>query len=212
MGKTVRKVRLAVLVSGSGTTLQNFIDRIKEGSLNAQIVCVVSSSSKAYALERARKNSIPATTIRRSDFPDTRSFSNAIYEYLEKFNPELIALAGFLKLLAVPERWRGRIMNIHPALLPSFGGEGFYGLRVHQEALAYGVKVSGCTVHFVDEKYDHGPIILQKAVPVYTTDTPETLQKRVFEKECEAYPEAINLFAAGRLKLSGRIVEILPEA
>jgi formyltetrahydrofolate-dependent phosphoribosylglycinamide formyltransferase len=202
---------MAVLVSGGGTTLQNFIDKIKERKLNAEIVCVVSSSSKAYALERARMNNIPSTVIRRSEFPDTDSFSKAIYDYVEKHNAELIALAGFLKLLTVPEKWRGRIMNIHPALLPAFGGEGFYGLKVHQAVLDYGVKVSGCTVHFVDERYDQGPIIIQKTVPVLDTDTPETLQKRVFEKECEAYPEAINLFAEGRLKLINRLVRILPK-
>jgi len=202
---------MAVLVSGGGTTLQNFIDKIKERKLNAEIVCVVSSSSKAHALERARMNNIPSTVIRRSEFPDTDSFSKAIYDYVEKHNAELIALAGFLKLLTVPEKWRGRIMNIHPALLPAFGGEGFYGLKVHQAVLDYGVKVSGCTVHFVDERYDQGPIIIQKTVPVLDTDTPETLQKRVFEKECEAYPEAINLFAEGRLKLINRLVRILPK-
>ena len=204
------RVKLAVLISGGGTTLQNFIDRIEDGTLNAEIVCVVSSSSKAYGIERAKKANIPFTVIRRKDFADTESFSNAIYEYVEGFEPDLITLAGFLKLITVPQKWRNRIMNIHPALIPSFCGDGFYGMRVHRAVLEYGVKVSGCTVHFVDEEYDHGPIIIQKVVPVYADDTPEVLQKRVFEKECEAYPEAINLFAAGRLKVVGRTVHILP--
>ena len=205
------RVRLAVLVSGGGTTLQNFIDKIREGTLNAEVVCVVSSSSKAFALERARRNNIPHTVVRRKDFEDEVSFTKAIYGWIERFEPDLIALAGFLKRIWVAPEWENRIMNIHPALIPAFCGEGFYGMRVHKAVLEYGVKVSGCTVHFVDNIYDHGPIIIQKTVPVYPDDTPETLQRRVFEKECEAYPEAINLYAAGRLKVVGRIVHILPE-
>jgi len=207
----MRKVRLAVLVSGGGTTLQNFIDKIKQGTLNAEIACVVSSSSRAYALERARSNGIPHTTIRRKDFTDEVEFTKAIYEWIEPFRPDLITLAGFLKRIWVAPEWQNRIMNIHPALIPAFCGEGFYGMRVHRAVLDYGVKVSGCTVHFVDNEYDHGPIIIQKVVPVFPDDTPEELQKRVFKKECEAYPEAINLYAAGRLKVEGRKVFILPE-
>jgi len=205
------RVSLAVLVSGGGTTLQNFIDKIKEGTLNAEITCVVSSSDKAYALERARKNSIPHTAIRRSNFSDEVAFSKAIYKWVGQFKPDLIALAGFLKRVWVAPQWQNRIMNIHPALIPAFCGEGFYGMRVHKAVIDYGVKVSGCTVHFVDNEYDHGPIIIQKTVPVYADDTPEALQKRVFEKECEAYPEAINLYGSGRLKVVGRKVFVLPE-
>jgi len=202
-------VRLAVLVSGGGTTLQNFLDRIAEGSLRAKVVCVVSSSSRAYALERARAAEIPHAAIRRQDHPDTDSFSEAVYEYVERFSPDLIAMAGFLKLLRVPERWRNRVMNIHPALIPAFCGDGFYGMRVHRAVVDYGVKVTGCTVHFADDAYDRGPIIIQKTVPVRADDTPEDVRKRVFEKECEAYPEAINLYAAGRLKVVGRVVHVL---
>lgn len=207
----MRRVKLAVLISGGGTTLQNFIDRIKDGSLNAEITCVVSSSAKAYGIERAERAGIPYTVVRLKDFTDTESFSEAIYEYVESFKPDLIALAGFLKRITVPKRWQNRIMNIHPALIPAFCGSGYYGIRVHQAVIEYGVKVSGCTVHFVDEEYDHGPIIIQKTVPVYADDTPEALQKRVFERECEAYPEAINLFATGRIRVVGRTVYILPE-
>jgi len=210
-GEEMSGVRLAVLVSGGGTTLQNFIDKIKEGTLNAEVVCVVSSSAKAYALERARRNNIPSTTVRRSNFPDEVAFTKAIYKWIEQFKPDLITLAGFLKRIWVAPQWQNRIMNIHPALIPAFCGEGFYGMRVHKAVIDYGVKVSGCTVHFVDNEYDHGPIIIQKTVPVYADDTPEALQKRVFKKECEAYPEAINLYGSGRLKVVGRKVFVLPE-
>jgi len=203
-------VRMGVLLSGSGRTLQNFIDLGKEGLLKARVVKVVSSRRDAFGLERARQNGIPAAIVRRRDFATTEEFSNAVTAELHAEDVALVAMAGFLSLYRVPECYAGRVMNVHPALLPSFGGEGFYGDKVHQAVLDYGCKVSGCTVHFADNSYDHGPIIVQKAVPVEETDDVHALAARVFEKEKEAYPEAINLFAEGRLVIRGRRVEIRP--
>jgi phosphoribosylglycinamide formyltransferase-1 len=206
-----RKVRLGVLVSGGGTTLQNFIDRMSDGTLHAEIACVISSDSGAYALERAARHGIPSACVARSGYDSVEEFSSAIFEALDRHNVELVALAGFLKLIRIPERYEGRVMNIHPALIPCFCGDKMYGIRVHTAVVERGVKLSGCTVHFADNVYDNGPIIVQKAVPVRDTDSPEDVQKRVFEKEKEAYPEAINLYAAGRLRMKGRRVIILPE-
>jgi formyltetrahydrofolate-dependent phosphoribosylglycinamide formyltransferase len=207
----MKKVRLGVLISGSGTTLQNFIDCIKAGTLNAQIACVVSSSEKAYGLVRARENNIPSITISRKKYETVEEFSKAIFSYLESFSVDLVTLAGYLKLIKVPDEWLGKVMNIHPALIPLFCGEGWYGMKVHNAVVESGVKVTGCTVHFVDNVYDHGPVIVQKVVSVLDTDTAEDVQKRVFEQEKIAYPEAINLFAAGRLKIAGRRVHIVPK-
>jgi formyltetrahydrofolate-dependent phosphoribosylglycinamide formyltransferase len=206
-----REVKLGVLVSGGGTTLQNFIDRIEDGTLNAQVACVVSTSPDAYALKRAANHGIPATSVVRSEYDSVERFSDAIFEILDNHAVELVTLAGFLKLIRIPERYEGRVMNIHPALIPCFCGDKMYGMKVHTAVVERGVKVSGCTVHFADNVYDNGPIIVQKSVPVYDTDTPEDVQKRVFEKEKEAYPEAINLFAGGRLRIDGRRVTTLPE-
>lgn len=205
-----KKVQLGVLVSGDGTTLENFFERIENGTLNAEVACVLSSSPDAYALERAAKRDVPAAAVKRSDHETMESFSDAIFEILQGHNVELVVLAGFLKLIRIPPEYEGRVMNIHPALIPSFCGDKMYGSKVHRAVVERGVKVSGCTVHFADNIYDHGPIIVQKTVPVCDTDTPEDVQKRVFEKEKEAYPEAINLYAASRLKIKGRRVIILP--
>lgn len=203
-------VRLGVLVSGGGTTLQNFLDRIENGTLNASIGCVVASSGDAYALERATRHGVPALPILRSGYASVEEYSDAIFEILDRHDVELVTLAGFLKLIRIPERYEGRVMNIHPALIPSFCGDKMYGMRVHMAVVERGVKVSGCTVHFADNVYDNGPIIIQKVVPVRDTDSPEDIQKRVFEQEKEAYPEAINLYAAGRLKTEGPRVVISP--
>jgi len=204
-----RKVNLGVLISGGGTTLQNFIDKINEGKLNAEIKVVISSLSTAYGLVRAKKHGIPTAVIRKKDFPDWDEMSKAITAELDKYPIDLVCMAGFMCFYRIPEKYMGRVMNIHPALIPAFCGKGLYGHLVHEAVIEYGAKISGCTVHFADNQYDHGPIIIQKAVPVLDDDTPETLAKRVFEKECEAYPEAINLFAEGRLKIEGRRVRIL---
>jgi len=206
-----RRLRLSVLLSGSGRTLQNFVDRIEAGSLNARLVHVLGSLSSAYGLERAEKHGIPTSVVKRKDFEDDDSFSEAVWRNAMASAPDLVALAGFMVFLKIPPGLIGKVMNIHPALLPSFGGKGMYGHFVHEAVLEYGCKLTGCTVHFCDNVYDHGPIILQKPVPVLEDDSPDVLAARVFEKECEAYPEAINLFAAGRLVLQGRCVKTLPE-
>jgi formyltetrahydrofolate-dependent phosphoribosylglycinamide formyltransferase len=198
--------RLAVLISGGGTTLQNFIDRIADGRMQAEIVRVISSNPRAFGIERARAAGLPVQVIRREDFESVEAFSDAIFSGCRDAEAQLVTLGGFLKLLRIPADFAGRVMNIHPALLPAFGGKGMFGHHVHQAVLESGARVSGCTVHFVDNQYDHGPIILQRTVPVLDDDTPETLAARVFEQECEAYPEAIRLFAAGRLEIvAGRV-------
>jgi len=197
---------LAVLISGSGTTLQNFIDQIAAGNLRAEIVQVVSSKAGVLGLERAERAGIPTATVSRKDNPDVGRFSRQIFEILGEKRPDLVCLAGFLNLLEIPAEFRERVMNIHPALLPAFGGKGMYGHHVHEAVIASGAKVSGCTVHFADNEYDHGPIILQRTVPVLDDDTPDCLARRVFAEECIAYPEAVRLFAAGKLQVRGRRV------
>ncbi|HZU35292.1 MAG TPA: phosphoribosylglycinamide formyltransferase [Gemmataceae bacterium] len=203
--------RLAVLLSGSGTTLQNLIDRIADGRLDARIVQVISNHADAYGLERALQAGIPAAVVNRKEAGSREEFSKRIFDLCRRAGGDLVCLAGFLQLVIVPDDFAGRVMNIHPSLIPAFCGTGYYGHRVHEAALEYGVRVSGCTVHFADNVYDHGPIILQRPVPVYGDDTPDTLAARVFEQECEAYPEAIRLFGAGLLRIEGRRVRILPE-
>ncbi len=200
---------LAILISGSGTTLQNFLDRIADGRLRARVVQVVSSRADAFGLERARRAGVPAAVVERSACPSREEFGRRIFDLCREARVDLVCLAGFLQLLPVPDDFAGRVMNIHPALIPAFCGKGYYGHRVHEAALEAGVKVSGCTVHFADNVYDHGPIILQRVVPVLEDDTADTLAARVFEQECEAYPEAIRLFAEGRLRIEGRRVRVL---
>ena len=194
--------------------MQNLIDRIGDGSLKARIQIVISSHPEAFGLERARERKIPSAVINRNSFKGESAlggFSKAITEELEKYELDLIVMAGFNCLYRIPERYAGKVMNIHPALIPAFCGKGYYGEKVHQAVLEYGVKVTGCTVHFADNSYDHGPIILQRTVPVLNGDTPEGLAERVFKEECIAYPEAIRLFREGRLKVEGRRVRILSE-
>ena len=203
-------IRLVVLLSGSGTTLQNIIDHIERGALDATVACVIGSRRDAYGLERARKHGIPAVALPRKDFPDDAAFNDAIWAEVRRHEADLVVLAGFMLLLHVRDDFRNRIMNIHPALIPAFCGKGMYGHHVHKAVLEHGVKVTGATVHFVDEEYDHGPIILQEAVPVLPDDTPDTLAERVQAKERELYPRAIQLFAEGRLRVEGRIVRVMP--
>ncbi|MBO1224770.1 MAG: phosphoribosylglycinamide formyltransferase [Candidatus Scalindua sediminis] len=204
-----KTINLAVLISGGGKTLQNLIDKIEDKTLNAKIQIVISSSPDAYGLKRAEQNNIPATIVNHSDYNSSEVFSNAIIKEIEKYPIDLIILAGFMHLLRIPDKYSEKVMNIHPGLIPSFCGKGYYGHHVHKAVIESGIKVSGCTVHFVDNEYDHGPIIIQRTVPVYEVDTPDTLAQRVFKEECIAYPEAINLFAEGRLKIEGRRVKIL---
>ena len=193
-------INLAVLVSGAGTTLQNLIDQIAAGRLAARIELVIASKSEIPAIERARRARLPVEIERSSE---------RIFDLCDLAKVELVCLAGWLCLLDIPKRYENRVMNIHPALLPSFGGKGMYGPRVHQTVLEHGCKVSGCTVHFVDPGYDEGPIILQRPCPVLDDDTPQTLAARVSELEKIAYPEAIRLFAQDRLRIDGRRVRVL---
>lgn len=206
----MKPIRLAVLVSAGGTTLQNLIDRIGDGRLHAQVGIVIANRADAYALVRAEAAGIDVAVVDRKDSSSRAEFSERIFTYCREARAQLVCMAGFLQLIEVPDDFRGRVMNIHPSLIPAFCGKGYYGLHVHESALEYGVKVSGCTVHFADNQYDHGPIILQRAVPVLDSDTPEQLSARVFDQECAAYPEAIRLFAEGRLRIEGRRVSILP--
>jgi len=201
-------IRLAVLLSGNGTTLQNLLDRSADGRLGA-VVQVVSNRADAYGLERARRAGVPAAVVERRSCGSPKEFSERIFALCRTAGADLVCLAGFLQLILVPDDFLGRVLNVHPALIPAFCGKGYYGRHVHEAVLAYGAKVSGCTVHFADNQYDHGPIILQRVVPVLDDDTPDTLAARVHEQENEAYPEAIRLFAEGRLRIEGRRVRIL---
>jgi len=208
--ETMANLRLAVLLTGSGTTLENLFQKRDAGTLLADVAVVVSSRADAFGLERARKRGIPALVVERKKFVLPEEFSDAIFEAIEPHKPDLVCLAGFMSLLRVPVRYANRVINIHPALLPAFGGKGYYGNKVHASVLEHGCRITGCTVHFVDNEYDQGPIIAQKAVPVLAGDTVETLAERVQEAEREIYPEAIQLFAQGRLKVENRRVVIAP--
>ncbi len=208
---SLRPLRIAVLISGGGTTLRNLIQKIEARSLQAEILLVVASTPKAGGLQFAEAAGIPSAVVRRKDFPSQHAFSDAIFDRCRQAGVDLVVMGGFLKQLTVPEDFTNRVVNIHPALIPSFCGDKMYGHFVHEAVLDYGAKVSGCTVHFADNEYDHGPVIVQKAVPVLDDDTPATLAARVFEAECQAYPEVLNLIAAGRVRVEGRRVRIAPE-
>lgn len=205
------KIRLAALVSGSGRNLQSIIDAITAGKLDATIEVVISSRRKAFALERAGKYGLTTEVVPRRDFGTVDEFQAALLACLERHEVDLVVLCGFLSFLSpqIVERYRGKIMNIHPSLLPAFSGRNFYGANVHEKVLEYGAKITGCTVMFVDEGEDTGPIILQAAVPVLEDDTPEILQERVLGEEFRLYPEAIRLFGEGRLRIEGRRVYIM---
>lgn len=200
-------LRVAVLLSGTGRTLENLLNRIGAGLLPACVELVISTRELRGA-DIARAAGIPTVVLARGAFPSESELSRAVYAELDTYRPDLIAMAGFLRKIEIRPDYHNRIMNIHPSLLPLFGGRGLYGERVHQAVLASGMKVSGCTVHFVDEVYDAGPIIVQSCVPVLQDDTPETLGSRVFAEECRLYPEAIRLFAEGRLIVEGNRVRI----
>jgi phosphoribosylglycinamide formyltransferase 1 len=202
-------INLAVLLSGSGTTLQNLIDHIRAGSLNAKITAIIASRTGIKGIDRAREASLPLHLIERTKYRDIPTFSRDIFKVCTDAKVELICLGGWLSLLEIPAAFDGKMMNIHPALLPSFGGKGMYGQRVHQAVLDHGCKITGCTVHFVDRVYDNGPIILQRTCPVMETDTPDSLAHRVFEEEKIAYPQAIELFQENKLRIEGRRVRIV---
>jgi phosphoribosylglycinamide formyltransferase 1 len=206
---TDKWVRLAVFASAGGTTLQNLLDRIEAGRLQAEVALVISNNADAYALERGRHAGLMTAVVSRQQAGSREEFSRRIFDLCRQAGADLVCLAGFLQLIHVPDDFLGRVMNIHPSLIPAFCGKGFYGHHVHEAVLANGAKLTGCTVHFADNEYDHGPIILQRAVPVLDDDTAESLAERVFAQECEAYPEAIRLFAEGRLRIEGRRVRVL---
>lgn len=205
---------IAVLVSGGGTNLQALIDAQGRGELiNGRIAAVIASKPGVYALERATAAGIPGYVVARKDYPSSRAMTVALVAKLRSLDIDLVVLAGFMTILTeeMVQTFPNAILNVHPALVPSFCGPGYYGLHVHEKALEYGVKLSGATVHFVSEECDGGPIVLQKAVPVEEGDTPETLQRRIMEQaEWVLLPQAVSLFCQGRLHVEGRVVRILP--
>jgi formyltetrahydrofolate-dependent phosphoribosylglycinamide formyltransferase len=203
-------LRVAVLVSGSGTSLENLFERIDAGEVPARVAVVIASKANAGGLERARRRGVPAVAIPRREHPDAARFNDALHAELARHRVDLVLLLGFLSPFA-PRGFAGRVINVHPALIPAFSGKGYYGHRVHEAVLGSGVKVSGATVHFADDEYDHGPIILQEAVPVLDDDTPDSLAARVQAVERRLVPEAVRLFASGRLGVDGRRVRVKPE-
>ncbi|MGI6425279.1 MAG: phosphoribosylglycinamide formyltransferase [Tepidanaerobacteraceae bacterium] len=205
------KLKLGVLVSGGGSNLQAIIDTSESGYLPAEVVVVISSKEGVYALERAKIHNIPSKVVIPKDFKSQKEYEDALIKILASYDVELVILAGFIKVLSphFVKAFQRRIMNIHPSLIPSFCGDGFYGEKVHKAVLDYGVKITGVTVHFVDEGTDTGPIILQRAIYVKESDTPETLAARVLQEEHKIYPEAIKLYAEGKLEIDGRRVKIL---
>jgi len=201
-----------VLASGNGTNLQAILDASQAPkSIGARVAVVISNEPQAFALERARKMGVDAVVVNHRDFDTRERFEEKLIEELDSREVGLVCLAGFMRILTplFVRHYQGRMMNIHPALLPLFGGKGFYGDKVHRAALESGMKFSGCTVHFVTEETDGGPIILQAAVPILDDDTAETLAGRIHKKEHEIYPEAVKLFAEGRLEVTGKRVRIL---
>ena len=205
---TGKSLRLGVLLSGGGRTMLNILQEIEQGRLNARIVSVISSRSTVAGVERAQKAGLSAEIVRKKDYSDLNAFSKALEERLDAAEVDLVIQAGWLCLWNIPSQYENRVMNIHPALLPSFGGQGMWGHHVHEAVLAAGCKVSGCTVHFCTNEYDSGPIIVQRTCPVENDDTADTLAARVFEQECLAYPEAIRCFSEGRLRVEGNKVRI----
>jgi phosphoribosylglycinamide formyltransferase 1 len=200
-----KRLGIGVLVSGSGSNLQSIIDHIEKGQIQAEIRVVVSNNPDAYALERAKKHGIPAVVVRHQDYPERDDFDNRMIESLKSFGIELVVMAGFMRVLTplFLKAFPMKVINIHPAILPSF-----QGLHGQQKAFEYGVKFSGCTVHFADEGVDTGPIIIQAVVPVYDTDTVEMLAERILKEEHRIYPQAIQWYAEGRLEVAGRKVRV----
>jgi formyltetrahydrofolate-dependent phosphoribosylglycinamide formyltransferase len=203
-----KPVQLGVLISGGGTTLINILEYVKQGRLNAEVAVIISSRSTVAGVERAQNAGLDVRIVRKKDYPGIDEFSKRIEEELVAANVDLVVQGGWLCLWKIPARYENRVMNIHPALLPSFGGKGMWGHHVHEAVLKAGCKVSGCTVHFCTNEYDKGPIIVQRACEVENSDTPDTLAGRVFEQECIAYPQAIRLFAEDRLSVQDGITEI----
>ncbi len=197
-------MKLAVLLSGSGTTLESIFEHIDRGELPVEVSVVISSRADAYGIERAKKRGVPTHMLARKKYGSLAEYTEAVFSAVRESGAELVALAGFMVQIGIPDDFKGRILNVHPALLPSFGGKGMYGHFVHEAVLEHGCKVSGCTVHVVDEEYDRGPIVMQQCVEVRDDDTPDSLAERVQAAEREIYPRAIRAFAEGRVKVEGR--------
>jgi phosphoribosylglycinamide formyltransferase-1 len=197
---------IAVLISGSGTTLQNLIDCIGRAELDVSIELVVASRPGIAGVDRAKRAGLRVEVIQRTGFGNEVDYSKTVFDAIRRAGAELVCLAGWLNLLKLPEGFQGRVLNIHPALLPGFGGRGMYGKRVHQAVIDAGCRVSGCTVHLVTDEYDAGPIVVQRTCPVLDSDTPDSLAARVFEEEKLAYPEAIKLIASGGYRIEGKRV------
>ena len=200
MNAVTDKLRVAVLLSGGGTSLENLFEHIDRG-LPAEVAVVIASRERAFGLERARRRGVPAVAVARKQLRDIDTFNDALHSELAKYQIDLIALLGFLSLFQLRGKYDGRVINVHPALIPAFSGPGFYGARVHQAVIAKGAKITGATVHFTDEQYDHGPILLQEAVPVLESDTPDSLAARVQAAEQRLVPSAIRAIAEGRIRI-----------
>ena len=196
-------IRLAVLISGGGTPLLNLAEKISAGQLDAQVSLVIASRADCQGVDRSRELDLPSEIVARREFGSVGDFSDRVFSHCRDADVDLVILGGFLCLVQIPTDFEHRVLNIHPSLIPAFCGQGFHGNRVHSAVLERGAKVSGCTVHFANNEYDAGPIILQSVVPVRDDDTPDSLQKRIFGTECEALPQAIRLFASGRLSVDG---------
>jgi phosphoribosylglycinamide formyltransferase-1 len=203
-----RPYRVAVLLSGEGTSLENLFEQIEAGAVPAEVAVVVSSKKGAGGLARAERHGVPARAVARKEHPGVDEFNDRIHELLGAHEIDLVLLLGFLSPFQIRGKYDGRVLNVHPALVPAFSGKGFYGRRVHEAVLARGCKVSGATVHVCDEEYDHGPIVLQEAVPVLEGDSPESLAARVQAAERRLVPEAVRLFAEGRIRIEENRVHI----
>ncbi|MCA9248885.1 MAG: phosphoribosylglycinamide formyltransferase [Planctomycetales bacterium] len=199
---------IAVLISGSGRSLRNLIERSEAGLLDIDIRLVIASKPSAGGLQFARDAEIPTAVVQRSKLGSDDAFGEAIFAQLRESGVEMVVLAGFMKFLPIPRDFENRVINIHPALIPAFCGRGYFGHHVHEAVLDYGAKVSGCTVHFVDNQYDHGPIILQRTVAVLDSDTPDALANRVFQAELDALPDALQAIAEGRVEADGRRIKV----
>lgn len=200
--------RISVLISGSGTTLKNLIEVKAKRELAAEIIQVISNNPGAGGLMYAHEAKLKSSIVNHRQYADARRFSEVMFKHCRDSQTDLVVMAGFLRRLMIPTDFANRVINIHPSLIPAFCGKGHYGHRVHEAVINYGCKISGCTVHFVDDQYDHGPIIAQRTVPVLNDDTPKTLAARVFAQECQVYPEVINQIAAGTVSVSGRHVTV----
>jgi phosphoribosylglycinamide formyltransferase-1 len=211
MNRANHKPRIGFLLSGGGTTFENLMENIRDGKVDAEVAVVISSRKDAFGLKRAEKWGVPTRTVESRKFKnDSQAFSAEIARNLDEYKVDWVIMGGFMCFFVIPAQYQHKVVNVHPALLPAFGGKGMYGEKVHDAVLAYGAKFTGCTVHFVDnDAYDHGPIIMQKVVPVTDDDTEETLAAKVQAAEREIYPAAIQLLVTGRLKLENRHVRII---